>query len=417
MSNALAWLFLDLNSYFASVEQQLHPELRDKPVAVVPVMTDATCAIAASYEAKAYGIKTGTMIFEAKQRCPDLICVPARHEHYVAYHHRILEVIERSIPITQVCSIDEVACELGDRWSDEVAALALADEIKHAIFQHIGPYIRCSIGLSTNRFLAKVATNLQKPDGLVTLRADQVVTRCGRRDVDFLPGIGRQRQRKLARAGIETVAQLWELSPKHMRALWHSVEGERFWYKLHGVELASDPTKRSTVGHSHVLAPDYRPEAEACRVGNRLLMKASSRLRRLGFYCRAMAVSVRVEHGPRLSAKTQFYRASDHLTLQRQFQDLWSQVVKQTGRRSPRFKKVAVTLFDLLPASQLQPELFEDGGEQQQKGEHLSHVMDKLNQRYGKDTVTFAHFLGKPSQFTGTKVAFNRIPEREEFEE
>ena len=91
----LHWLYLDLNSYFASVEQQINTQLRDKPVAIVPTLTDATCAIAASYEAKAYGIKTGTMIYEAKRLCPKLICVKANHEQYVDYHHKILAEIEK----------------------------------------------------------------------------------------------------------------------------------------------------------------------------------------------------------------------------------------------------------------------------------------------------------------------------------
>src|SRR5277367_3316345 len=108
----LRWPYVDFNSYFASVEQQLDPRLRGKPVAVVPVETDATCAIAASYEAKAFGVKTGTMIYEAKKMCPGLICVLGKHEHYVEFHERILDEIDHHIPVTDVCSIDEMACSL-----------------------------------------------------------------------------------------------------------------------------------------------------------------------------------------------------------------------------------------------------------------------------------------------------------------
>jgi DNA polymerase-4 len=111
-TNGLHWLFFDLNSYFASVEQQENPALMGRPVAVVPMMTDSTCAIAASYEAKRYGIITGTKIYEAKQMCPDLVCVLARHDVYVDYHHRILEELENHIHISKVCSIDEAACRL-----------------------------------------------------------------------------------------------------------------------------------------------------------------------------------------------------------------------------------------------------------------------------------------------------------------
>ncbi len=109
------WLFVDLNSYFASVEQQVRPELRGKPVAVVPVEADTTCCIAASYEAKAYGVKTGTIVADAKRLCPDLILVEGRHELYTDYHHRIIKAVESCVPVTAVCSVDEMACRLMGR--------------------------------------------------------------------------------------------------------------------------------------------------------------------------------------------------------------------------------------------------------------------------------------------------------------
>src|ERR1039458_4079224 len=88
----LNWLFVDMNSYFASVEQDARPELRGQPVAIVPMMADTTCCLAASYEAKAFGVKTGTMVADAKRMCSGLVLVEARHEIYVEYHHRIVEI-------------------------------------------------------------------------------------------------------------------------------------------------------------------------------------------------------------------------------------------------------------------------------------------------------------------------------------
>src|SRR6201994_513746 len=165
-AHLLRWLYVDFNSYFASVEQQLRPELRGKPIAVVPVETDATCAIAASYEAKAFGIKTGTPIWEAKKICPGIICVLAQHERYVDYHHRILEEVDKHIPVTAVCSIDEVACRLMDNEIAPERSMEIACSIKHGLAANVGEYVKCSIGIAPNRYLAKVATDLQKPDGL-----------------------------------------------------------------------------------------------------------------------------------------------------------------------------------------------------------------------------------------------------------
>src|SRR6202161_2975922 len=168
---AFRWMYIDFNSYFASVEQQLDPKLRGKPIVVIPVDSDATSAIAASYEAKAFGIKTGTPVYEAKRLCPDLVCVLARHECYVEFHHRLIEEIERHIPVTAVCSIDEVACRLMDNENSLERSTAIARAIKQGIAKNIGPYLRCSIGIAPNRYLAKVGTELEKPDGLVVLNA------------------------------------------------------------------------------------------------------------------------------------------------------------------------------------------------------------------------------------------------------
>ena len=132
---ALRWLYVDFNSYFASVEQQLRPELRGKPIAVVAVETDSTSAIAASYEAKAFGVKTGTKIHEAKRLCPGLACILARHECYVEFHHRLIEEIEQHIPVTAVCSIDEVASRLR-RMEYYASAMSLAARLENNMCVH-----------------------------------------------------------------------------------------------------------------------------------------------------------------------------------------------------------------------------------------------------------------------------------------
>ena len=122
----LRWLFLDLNSYFASVEQQENPALRGKPVAVVPMMADSTCAIAASYEAKAYGVKTGTPVYEAKKMCPGLKLVLARHDVYVDYHHRIFEEVIKHTPSYPVVYRQVSAIQKKRRWSLSVLKRAYA---------------------------------------------------------------------------------------------------------------------------------------------------------------------------------------------------------------------------------------------------------------------------------------------------
>src|SRR5450432_2764849 len=221
--SGLRWLYIDFNSYFASVEQQLNPHLRGKPIAVVPVETDATCAIAASYEAKAFGIKTGTPIWEAKKICPGIICVLAQHERYVEYHHRILEEVEHHIPVTAVCSIDEVACRLMDNETSLERSTAIARAIKHGIADKIGPYLRCSIGIAPNRYLAKVGTELEKPDGLMVLNAADLPQRLFSLKLRDLPGIGANIEHRIKLAGITDLPGLFALDPHQTRKIWGSI--------------------------------------------------------------------------------------------------------------------------------------------------------------------------------------------------
>src|SRR5246500_3915803 len=165
----LNWLFVDLNSYFASVEQEVRPDLRGRPVGVVPMMADTTCCIAASYEAKALGVRTGTIVADAKRMCPDIVLVEARHDLYVDYHHRVVEAVESCLPVTAVLSIDEMACRLMGRERPLLAALELGPRVKSRIHERVGPLLRSSVGLATNRYLAKIASDMEKPDGLVAL--------------------------------------------------------------------------------------------------------------------------------------------------------------------------------------------------------------------------------------------------------
>src|ERR1700691_6094665 len=147
--SGLNWLFVDLNSYFASVEQEVRPELRGCPVAVAPMMADTTVCIAASYEAKAFGVRTGTVVAEAKRMCPGLILVEARHEIYIDYHRRIVEAVEKCLPVTAVLSIDEMACRLIGRERPLLAAIDLGRRVKESIRVNVGPMLRSSVGIAT----------------------------------------------------------------------------------------------------------------------------------------------------------------------------------------------------------------------------------------------------------------------------
>jgi len=130
IENQLNWLYIDVNSYFATIEQQVNPDLRNKPVAIVPLLSDSTCAIAVSYKAKLTGVNTGTKIYEAKKLCPELICIQARHELYIQYHHKIFNEIDRYLHVDHIFSIDEGACRLTGKYCLPEEALRVGRIIK-----------------------------------------------------------------------------------------------------------------------------------------------------------------------------------------------------------------------------------------------------------------------------------------------
>ncbi len=402
------WMYLDFNSYFASVEQQLNPYLRGKPIAVIPVESEATCAIAASYEAKAFGVKTGTPVWEAKKMCPKLICVVANHQKYVEFHEKALEEIERHIPIEKVCSIDEVACYLMDNESKNVAQLAA--NIKRGLQKNVGECLLCSIGIAPNRYLAKVASDMQKPNGLTFLNQEDLPAKLYALKLRDLPGIGANMELRLKKQSIFDLKKLCSLDLSQMRKAWGSVEGERMWYHLRGIDLPDRETQRRSVGHSHVLAPELRDPDKAREVGRRLMAKAASRLRRMGLVASKISLSLRFEDEGHVEQSAPCDRVSDSLTLLSLFHEMWEYMLPKT-----RIKKVSVALLDLEAQACGQLEFFQDKG--REKKEKISQALDLINQKYGRDSVSFGTPPTHTKTFSGTKIAFTRIPDKEEFSE
>lgn len=398
---SLRYLFVDMNAYFASVEQQMRPELRGRPVAVVPVMTDSTCCIAASYEAKRFGVKTGTMVREARRLCPKLHFAVGRHHVYVRVHHAIREAVERVMPVAAVHSIDEVSCRLMANQNSPETAAVIGGRIKERIRCDVGEYLRCSVGIGPNCFLAKVAADMEKPDGLTIVRLEDLPLKLHGLKLDDLPGIGPRMLRRLQRQGVDSVRQLCTMSEKDMERLWGSVVGRRFWYSLHGHDLPGLPTRRRTVGHSHVLSPEYRSEPAAHAVLARLLCKAAGRMRRLGYAAGRLDVYVIFLQGGFWQDGTAMTPCQDTASLLGAFTAIWA---RRDVRGVPL--KVGLVLSRLLAAEGATLPLFPA----ERKLIGLSRAMDCINARYGRETV----HLGTIHQVLDsapTRIAFTNIPE------
>ncbi len=392
-------LFVDMNAYFASVEQQLRPELRHKPVGIVATMTDHTCCIAASYEAKAVGIKTGTAVWEAKRICRHIRIVEARPLLYVRIHHAIIAAVESCLHVDAVLSIDEMACRLLGTECLEENAIAIAHQVKNKIKSDVGEYLRCSIGLAPNRFLAKIAADMQKPDGLTVIRPDDIPRKLLPLALDDFPGIGHQMLVRMHKAGITNVEQMYALSEKQLCAIWHSIQGERWWHWLRGMELKEPPHHRRTVGHSHVLPPQLRNERDTKAVMVRLIHKAAARLRHLKYW--AQRLSIFVEHTgiENWEAHGALGTCQDTVTMLEVLDRLWS--TKPAGKAI----RVGVTLYQLLPDTSATLPLFPEDANRVK----LSKAMDMLNAKFGPNTVYFGE-THNVLDSAPTRIAFTQIP-------
>lgn len=416
----LRCLFVDFNSFFASVEQQDNPALRDKPVGVVPVVAATTCCIAASVEAKdQYGIGTGTPVWEAMERCPGFKVVEARPSRYIEVHHRLMDAIQDCIPHGEAASIDEVPCYLIGRERQRDNAIAIAQRIKQRIADEFD-WIRCSIGIAPNRFLAKTASDMRKPDGLTVLEMDDLPHKLHALELRDFCGIGPSMEQRLVQAGIHTAEQLCDATREHLRAAWGSRDGERFWLQLRGQDVPDRITQRGSIGHSHVLGPELRSFQGARSVLFKLLAKAAMRLRTRDkdgegpFLARGMAIRIRfVGLDARFERDLQFAPIDDTPTLLHQLGEQLAQLEStiQRGRWNPRRNpplSVAVTLVGLQQGDSVAGELLDN----RQRNRDMSRVVDRINQKYGNNSIYFgAMKQALVRDAAPMRIPFSHIPE------
>ncbi|MES2390016.1 MAG: DNA polymerase [Acidobacteriota bacterium] len=465
-------LHIDLNSFFASVEQQLHPEYRNKPLGVCGTMADTGALIAASYEAKALGIHTLTKVGEAKRICPEIILVDGSHSVYAEFSHKIAAAVERVCPVAHTPSIDEMVCELMGRERQPPNSRQIALAVKQAIKDDVGETLRCSIGMAPNRYLAKIASDMQKPDGLIGLLPSQLPRAIAHLQLRDLPGVGAKTELRLAAKGITTMPQLLSLDRNGMHSLWDSVWGDRLYHWLRGAETGDDGAPvddgiQKSLGHSHVLAPEHRTPEGAWAVAHKLLHKAAMRLRMEHFHTASLAVTIKYSltrdqiaklssqtspenchpersEGPASGPATTLSSRPERSAVERPAASTsrttpkikqHSSGIQQTGwGMEARFRPAndTLTLLEVLQGIWTQrpnaPEhqrpffvgvtcrnLIPDNNvpamlfEEPGNRAQLSATMDKLNLKYGHTTLHFAGML-PARESAPTRIAFTQIP-------
>lgn len=419
-------LYLDFDSFFATAEQHFNPALRGKPVGVVPLDSPHTGCIAVSKEAKALGVKFGTRIADGRKQVPDMIFVVARPDAYVRLHNRILEVIETCLPITHVRSIDELVCSLLPSEARE--AEVIARRIKTALAERFSSVLTCSIGIARTELLAKIAAESRKPDGLVPLSMEQVHERFAKLPLGDIPGISTGIETRLTKAGIHDFEGLWRIGPKHARALWGSIEGERFWNGLHGHRVEREATQKRMFGHSRMLPFDWRTPDKVRICARQLALSAGRRLRRaemratrltLGLRgMRSMSDNTTANAAQRWHCDITFDPARDDHTF---LQALGSGLEQASREVSFKPRSASVMLHGLVDRHESQHDLFAiqptHNSATQPKWERMSDTMDQLRTIHGPSAISLGVREDIPGGYLGAKIAFGRIPDLADFSE
>lgn len=417
----LRYLFIDFNAFFASVEQHDEPALRGRPVIVTPLPSEHSGAIAASYEAKALGISRGTSVADARRLCSDIAVRPARHDRYVAIHGLLMAEIGQHIPVTQICSIDECLCALDRTERRPAPAKAKALAIKQGIARNVGITLKASIGIAASPLLAKLASELVKPDGLTVIDNAMLPDALAALPLRAIPGIGEGVETRLMRAGVRDFPSLWRLQPKQARSLWGSVEGERFHYALHGYDIRRpEPAEKRMIGHSRVLSGSYRQPKDARIVARALILKAASRLRYYGLHAGAMHLSIKLASGGALGHDTVLRATQNSWRFLHELDHFWPQMIAAVrSRDGPRAKLKLVSCYlHALQPRPSEPDLFVPIEEDQRDARQaqLWRTIDDLNRRHGKQRVVLGSQAGLDLNYLGVKIAFSRVPEAAEFE-
>lgn len=358
-------LFVDMNSFFATCEQQVNYYLRRRPVGVCVYTGKYGCIIAASVEAKRRGVKTGMRLNDAIQICPDLVPVETNPSRYREYHVKIMNVLRKYAEDVIPKSIDEAIVNLSKYKLMYRDPMQVALRIKADIKSEVGDWLTCSIGIAPNTFLAKLASNLQKPDGLSIITPNNIDEVLSKLKLQDLPGIAKNHARRLEQAGIQTPLKMRHTSPQILREIFKSVEGYYWHYRLNFRELDINSHAYKSMQAQRQISKEQRSSVESIeQVFQTLCMRLEQRMVKHAVYTRTIGFSVRYgEHG----------RWDDFFSIGQPIQDgiVLMNLIKERvhqfetkNRTKPVFnteiRSIGITITNFLKKEEVHPNLFED---------------------------------------------------------
>jgi len=379
----------DMNAFFASVEQQSNPELRGKPIAVIG--TGRTVVTTASYEARAFGVKTGMNTWQARQACPHITFVVGDNRKYADTSTKIIAMMSDFTPLVEVFSIDEAFLDVTGSINLFGSAEAIAYQLKARIRHAFG--LTCSIGIAPNKLLAKLASDMQKPDGLTIIAPERVIEVLERLPVKELCGIGRNVEKQLADLNIFTCGELGRASADRLKRRF-GINGERLVLMGQGIDDSpvvppEDEDEVKSVGHSMTLAQDVTGRDALAKYVLQLSEMVGRRARR--YHVTGKTVHLTLRYGDFTTVGKQQTRMSPTNQSEEIYRD--AMVILDTFDLSQPVRLVGVRITNLTHHADQLP-LFE----KERKKALLAAAMDEANDRFGEFAVTFGSVLETEEQ-------------------
>lgn len=380
-------LLVDMNAFFASVEQKDHPEWRGRPVCITNG-NQGTTIITASYEARAYGIKTGMRLPEAKQLCPELIRIPSHPERYAAASTAIMSTLEKITPDIEVFSVDEAfldATGVQKLWG---SPLRIAEMTKQAVFDASG--LLCSVGVSGDKTTAKFAAKQDKPNGLTIIPPWEAEARLADAPVTALCGINKGIGGFLAQYGVERCGQMKEIPMSVLSKRFGNL-GKRLWLMAQGKDpepLCNDIAPPKSIGHGKVIPPNTKDKQVILIYLHHMAEKVGARLRKHQMISDHFYIGIKTDLGW-LSEKPRVAPTSDGKQIYQLAQEVLGRQWDGEG-----IHQVQVTALNPTELRHQQLDLFAESTEERSV---VNEVMDKINERYGEFTVAPGSILDRSS--------------------
>lgn len=376
-------MHVDLNSCFAIIEQQANPLIRRKPVAIAAYDTPRGAVIASSYEAKALGIKLGVNVREARMLYKDVIVMMPDPDKYFDAHRRFKKVLLNYTDTVTPKSVDEFVIDF--RGSPAVRRGKSLEEIgyqiKEEIKQSLGEYVTVNVGIGNNRFLAKLAAGLHKPDGLDTITGENLEEIYSQLQLVDLPGINVRYEARLNAGGIFTPVQFLH-APLHLlkKRVFKSINGYYWYLRLRGHEIDGVDFGRKSYGQQYALGDKTIDREKLSRLLMKLCEKTGRRLRGANHIAEGIYLWLSFEN------RTYWAKGKDTKNDIYSTQEIYlhAQRLLNQAEISARVTNMGVTVYKLKPAAPQQLSFF-DGTRLDTKS--LARAADEINDRYGEFTV------------------------------